>query len=58
MNRHAAYPVLPLAVLRLTGSQVEMGRQHGALQRTLGGHEAALDYYRPCRTGSPPRSTR
>jgi hypothetical protein len=46
MNRHAAYPVLPLAVLRLTGSQVEMGRQHGALQRTLGGHEAALDYYR------------
>lgn len=35
----------PLTILRLCGSEPEMGRQHGALQRELGGHEGALGYY-------------
>ncbi len=46
MNRIATYAVQPLAVLHLTGNQQEMGRQHGLLQRELGGHEAVIDYYR------------
>lgn len=46
MSQLTRYPVLPLAVLHVAGSQREMGRQHGALQRQLGGHEAATDYYR------------
>ncbi len=35
-----------LLVLRLRGSQAEMGRQHGRILRDRGGHEAAIDYYR------------
>lgn len=41
----AVLPLLPLAVFRLAGSQAEMGAQHGALQRAIGGHEPVLDYY-------------
>ncbi len=38
----AAYP---LAVLRLRGSQSEMGAQHGRIIREMGGWEAAATYY-------------
>ncbi len=37
--------IQPLAIFRLSGTEQEMGRQHGELQRQLGGHEAVLDYY-------------
>jgi len=37
--------IQPLTIIRLSGTEQEMGRQHGELQRQLGGHEAALDYY-------------
>lgn len=36
----------PLLVLRLRGSQEEMGARHGALLRDLGGWEQTLDFYR------------
>lgn len=35
----------PLLVLRLRGSQPEMGAQHGALLRRLGGYQAANAFY-------------
>lgn len=34
-----------IAMIRVSGTEQEMGRQHGELQRQLGGHEAVLDYY-------------
>lgn len=40
-----ARPAHPLLVLRLRGSQAEMGQQHGELLRRHGGHEAVLRYY-------------
>ncbi len=42
MKRTARHP---LVVLRLRGSQAEMGRQHGELLRTIGGYEASVDFY-------------
>jgi hypothetical protein len=36
---------LPLLVLHVAGSQVEMGRQHAELLRQAGGFEAAAGYY-------------
>lgn len=36
---------LPLLVVRLRGSQEEMGEQHGRLLRGLGGYEPALAFY-------------
>lgn len=38
-------PVSPLAVFHLHGTQVQMGQQHGELQRALGGHEEVAAYY-------------
>ncbi|MCO5167971.1 MAG: C45 family peptidase [Planctomycetes bacterium] len=40
-----ARPAYPLLVLRLRGSQAEMGQQHGELLRGHGGHEEVLRYY-------------
>ena len=37
--------IAPLAVFHLSGTQTEMGRQHGELQRQLGGHEEVAAYY-------------
>jgi hypothetical protein len=42
MTEHAPRP---LWIVRLSGTQEEMGRQHGELLRTAGGHEAAFDHY-------------
>ncbi len=41
-----SHPAQPLAVIHLAGTQAQMGRQHGEIQRALGGHQPALDYYR------------
>ena len=38
-------PSLPLAVISLAGTQVEMGRQHGELLRQAGGWQPAVAYY-------------
>lgn len=35
----------PLLVLQLSGTQAEMGRQHGSLIARHGGHEATVEYY-------------
>jgi hypothetical protein len=35
----------PLTVLRLAGSQAEMGTQQGRLLRAIGGYEGAADFY-------------
>jgi hypothetical protein len=35
----------PLTVLRLAGSQAEMGAQQGRLLRAIGGYEGAADFY-------------
>ncbi len=35
----------PLTIFHLSGTEAQMGRQHGELQRQLGGHQPALDYY-------------
>lgn len=36
---------LPLAVLRLRGTQAEMGAQQGAILRALGGYERTMHFY-------------
>lgn len=38
-------PTHPLLILNLSGTQAEMGRQHGELLRRHGGHESTLGYY-------------
>ncbi|MCO4761686.1 MAG: hypothetical protein KC502_09295 [Myxococcales bacterium] len=38
-------PHLPLAIFSLAGDQVQMGAQHGALLRAVGGWQRTLDYY-------------
>jgi hypothetical protein len=53
----------PLVVLRLRGTQVQMGAQHGALLRELGGYEGAARFYphmasRMLALGAPPMSRR
>ncbi|HVY61496.1 MAG TPA: hypothetical protein VHF22_07575, partial [Planctomycetota bacterium] len=35
----------PVTVIRLRGTQAEMGEQHGRILRKLGGWHAVLDYY-------------
>src|SRR5262249_54225264 len=42
----AARAAYPLLVLRLAGSQADMGRQHGELLAAAGGYQGTLDYYR------------
>ncbi len=37
--------VHPLTVVRLAGTQAEMGHQHGTLTRGMGGHQEVLSYY-------------
>ncbi len=41
----APLPLAPLAVIRLRGSQAEMGGQHAAALRELGGWEQVVDFY-------------
>jgi hypothetical protein len=38
-------PKHKLAIIRLRGSQEEMGRQHGELLRQVGGYREAMDFY-------------
>jgi len=41
----APRPTRPLLLVQLSGTQAEMGFQHGALLRAVGGHERVLAYY-------------
>ena len=42
---HANRTPFPLMIAQLTGTQKQMGAQHGAMTRAVGGWEATLDYY-------------
>ncbi|MEL6182153.1 MAG: C45 family autoproteolytic acyltransferase/hydrolase, partial [Myxococcota bacterium] len=42
---HANRTTFPLMVTHLTGTQRQMGAQHGAITRAAGGWEPALEYY-------------
>ena len=45
---HANRTPFPLMIAQLTGTQKQMGAQHGAMTRAVGGWEATLDYYGDC----------
>lgn len=44
-ERYAPLPQRPLAVIRLRGTQEQMGEQHGRALLSLGGHDALVRFY-------------